>query len=387
MCIRDSHYVILARAFFDMYSANTKAEGSFPEYLERVKELCRVVGLPLKDEKQAEEFFVTAKGMWETKLLGIYEDEGNKELLETLKKVVALELGAFNEAIGLNFYDVYEQLVNLNVEVYLDDYVNECRELFGRQWKEDYQMKNLALEYFTYNKWAIETLDKESLEKHVASRGVIGLTKHFCSRMVNLAMKQYLKLYEALIGECNDESMAESTKSRGIVCHRLWNFDKLKKFNAYTLAALQNCGASIKKTFTALHLDVPLEFAKTNTLRLLNFGSVVVKKLKEGVIVVYNKAARTVTVVVECVKDPKKVKKAIARILGSVKCTVVGCYLVFDYDADGWVSMKDIGNSILKLLSLLKNADYLGGAEALYMKAISCLKSQKKEEPVTTVTE
>eukprot|EP00826_Nyctotherus_ovalis_P063268 TRINITY_DN9263_c0_g1_i8.p1 TRINITY_DN9263_c0_g1~~TRINITY_DN9263_c0_g1_i8.p1 ORF type:complete len:204 (+),score=58.32 TRINITY_DN9263_c0_g1_i8:80-691(+) len=198
---------------------------------------------------------------------------------------------------------------------------------------------------------------------------------------------RYLKLYEALIGECNDESMAESTKSRGIVCHRLWNFDKLKKFNAYTLAALQNCGASIKKTFTALHLDVPLEFAKTNTLRLLNFGSVVVKKLKEGVIVVYNKAARTVTVVVECVKDPKKVKKAIARILGSVKCTVVGCYLVFDYDADGWVSMKDIGNSILKLLSLLKNADYLGGAEALYMKAISCLKSQKKEEPVTTVTE
>lgn len=371
---RMNHYVIFARAFFDMYSANTKAEGSFPEYLERVKELCSVVGLPLKDEKRAEEFFVAAKGMWETKLLGIYEDEGNKELLETLKKVVALELGAFNEAIGLNFYDVYEQLANLNVEIYLDDYVNECRESFGRQWKDDYQMKSLALEYFTYNKWSVEALDKESLEKYVANRGVVGLTKRFCNRMVDLAMKQYLKLYETLIGE--------GANSSGTLCHRLWSFGKLKKFNVYTQAALQSCGANIKKAFVALRLDVPLDFAKTNTLRLYNFGCVVVQKLKEGVVVVHNRAMRTMTVMVECARDPKEVKKAVAGMLGSVKCIIIENCLVFNCKTSGYVIMKDICNFIHKLLSLIKNADYLGGAKALYRKAICCLKCQKKEETV-----
>ena len=371
-----NHYVIYARGFFDAYTSSVSkgTEISYQEYLKQVKELGQIINLPLKDITQAREFFSAAKVMWETKLLGIYEDRDNKELLETLKKVVALELGKFDERIGLNFYDVYQQLANLNVEIYLEDYVNECKEVFDKQWKDDYSMENLALDYFIYNRWSIEELDKEAFKEHAAYNGVIGRARKICNYMVDLAFKQYFKLYSTLLDNLADE---KESKEMGI--------KEVKKLNTYTIQALINCKEAIKKTFNEskmLSFEVSLNFAKTNALRLLNFGNIMVKKFKEGMTMVHDKSVHTVTVVVRCVKDPKEVKKVALGALENVKCAVVGCYLVFDFDADDWVSMKDIANTLLKLLSIFKkeNADNLGGSKALYMKAIGCLKSQKKIE-------
>ena len=128
-----------------------------------------------------------------------------------------------------------------------------------------------------------------------------------------------------------------------------------------------------------------MNFAKTNALRLANFGTTLVTQFRDGMFILYNKGSCIVTVIIENTKSPMQIGKAIGTKFACIKSTIVGYYLIMDFDTDGWVSMKDFYSSMMKLYKTLRNADYLGNAKSLYIKAICCMKSKspiENSEPI-----
>ncbi len=393
-----NHYVIFARAFYDAYAIATheKKELVFSAYLEQVRALSIIAGMPLTedDEARARSFFDEAKTLWENKLLTLDDKSKEpKELLESLKKALALQLGKFNKAIGLGFYDVYEQLLQLSADFSLEDYINECKKIFGNQWKDEYTMRRLASEYYVYNKWRIEELNNDYLAHYAADHTRLMTLRKLLDYTLNIAIDRYLKLYEYLVDMYYDESVDKYAKASGASHKDIkaleGKLDRLKVLNMRAMDIFGYYGNEVKNfvqesrlyqfTTSTLRLDVPLEFARTNALRLFRVGGVVVKKFREGMTVVYDKGAHTVTVLVESVKNPGELKSALAGQFTNLKSVAKGYYLTLDFDADGWVSAGDCWNSLGKLYGILKEMDYIGEAKALYAKALGYMVLAKRD--------
>eukprot|EP01022_Parablepharisma_sp_SALTPOND_P000886 TRINITY_DN1051_c0_g2_i1.p4 TRINITY_DN1051_c0_g2~~TRINITY_DN1051_c0_g2_i1.p4 ORF type:complete len:567 (-),score=99.98 TRINITY_DN1051_c0_g2_i1:80-1780(-) len=393
-----NHYVIFARAFYDSYAIATheKKELVFSAYLEQVRALSIIAGMPLTedDEVRARSFFDEAKTLWEGKLLTL-DDKSNesKELLETLKKAVALQLGKFNKAVGLGFYDAYEQLAQLSAEFSLEDYINECQRIIGNQWKDEYMMRRLAAEYYVYNKWRIEELNNDYLKRYASEHTRLMVVRKLLERTLELAIERYLKFYEYLVGIYYDESVENYAKAKGREYKDLkaleGKLERLKVLNMRAMDIFGFYGNEVKNfvqesrlyqcAASTLRLDVPLEFAKTNALRLFRFGGVLVKKFREGMTVVYDKGSHTVTVVLETVKNPAELKNQLTAQFKNLKSVVAGYYLMLDFDADGWVSMGDFWNSMGKLYKILRQMDYIGEGKVLYMRALGYLTLAKRD--------
>ena len=392
-----NHYVIFARAFKDAYDCATheKKELVFSDYLGHVKAVANKANMPIteEDEARARAFFDEGKVLWENRLLTLDDKKKEpQELIEALKKTVALQLGKFNKAMGLNFYDIYEQTLQLNKEFSLEEYINECRRILGSQWKDEYFMRRLASEYYVYCKWRIEELNNEFLERYASEHTRLMAMRKLLERTVNMAIERYLKLYEYLIGMYYDESVEEYAKGSGTEHKDLkeveGKMEKLKALNARAMDIFGYYGTEVKNfvqeskmyqfAVNNLRLDVPLEFAKTNALRLFRIGSVLVKKFHEGMTIIYDKGTHTVTVIIETVKNPAELKNVLVTQYTNLKSVAKGYYLVLDFDADGWVSTADFWKSMGKLYTTLKDLDYIGETKSLYAKAIGYMKLAQK---------
>ncbi len=391
-------YVLFARAFCDSHHAAQleKRELSFPAYLGQVKALYMLAGMSLSqdDEQRAREFFDEAKSLWENQQLSI-EDKENvlNILLECMKKAVALHLGKFDKAIGFGYYDVYEKLAQGKKPFTLEEYVEECRKTFVGQWKDELFMRDRAAQYYVYSGHHIEAINEDYLRKYAADHTRFVRLQRMASRAMDLAVERYLEFYEYLVNVYFDEDVAEFAKQSGHEHKDIKGLEaRLDRLNALNMKALDifgYYGSEVKnfiegsRVYTwatkTLRLDIPFEFVKTNTLRLFQLGGIVVKKFREGMTIIYDKSSHTLTVVIETVKNPAKLKESMIGGFKQLKSMTMGYYLVLDFDADGWVSMSDFWASMGKLYKILKEMDYVGEAKALYMKALGYIHLAAKE--------
>eukprot|EP00826_Nyctotherus_ovalis_P065753 TRINITY_DN9673_c0_g3_i1.p1 TRINITY_DN9673_c0_g3~~TRINITY_DN9673_c0_g3_i1.p1 ORF type:complete len:472 (-),score=150.07 TRINITY_DN9673_c0_g3_i1:180-1595(-) len=367
-----NNYVIYSKAFYDTYANPHKEfEGRF---LERVRTLCNTAGLETSQE-EAVRFFRQASSLWEV------QPGEPRDLLTTLKKAVALQLGGEHGALGLNFYSAHVQTFKDRPKASLSDYIENCKEIFGRQWKEDYKA---AKEYYVYSRWDVAKLSVDDLKSYKKEHSRMGRIKSFVGYVVDVIVESYLNLYESLIDTYYDEGAMKYSRLEDKELTQVnGKMERLRLFNSKAKDIFQFYGSEIKRYMQESRLykwsGIPLEFAKTNGLRLKTMCGMAIKKLKEGVIFIYDKGAHTVTVLVETLKNPGKIAEGLREKLGNVKAKVVGCVLVLDFDADGWVSVGDFVNSMKCLYSVLREASCFRSAKGIYMKAIGSIKQKKME--------
>lgn len=392
-----NQYVIFARAFYDTYAiaSHEKKELTYSSYVEQVKALSIIAGMPYNDEDiaRAQEYFNEAKNLWEDRLLSMdNKSQASKELLEVLKKALALQLGKFNRAIGLGFYDIYKQLIQTNPDVTLDEFIDECRKIFASQWKDEYFMRRLASEYYVFNKWRIEELNNDYLARYAAEHTRLSNLRRLVEHSLNLAAEKYLQLYEYLITIYYDEEVGKYTGKKGeeIKIGEIESkIERLKLLNAKAMEIFGYYGNEVKNfvqeskvyqfATKTLHLNVPLDYARTNVLRLFKLTGLVVKKFNEGMTVIFDKATNTVTVLIDTVKNPGELKATLCNQYKNLKSVAKGYYLMLDFDADGWVSMADCWNSMGLLYKQLKEMNYVGEAKAIYARALGYMILGKRE--------
>ena len=394
-----NHYVIFARAFCDCYymAAREKTELVLPAYLNQVKALCNEAGLPFNDSHEAEVrgFFDEAKNVWESRLLNM-EDKRNEvpELLDSLKKAVALQLGKFNKLIGLGFYDTYEELLKKKKEFKLDEYIAELKKDFAIYWGDELLMRNLANMYYAYNRYPIESLKGEYFKNYAEQRTRFKIAKRLLEHSLNIAIEKYLKLYEYLVEVYYDNSVEKYAGAAGAKQKELHalegKIERLKILNSRAMDIFGYYGNEVKSFVTGsslyqcavgtLRLDIPYEFLKSNALRVLQLGGLVIKKFKDGMTIIYDKGTNSITVVIETVKNPGPIKDKLSEKFSQLKSVSKGYYLMLDFDADGWVSMSDFLNSMGKLHKYMKECDYIGETKALYMKAIGYIHLARRAE-------
>lgn len=367
-----NNYVIYAKAFYDTYaSVDAEFAGRFQE---RAQNLCSLAGLQT-DQEESAQFFQQASKLWAA------QANDAKDLFATLGKAVALLLGKEHGALGLGFYSAYVQAFKENPNASLNDYVESCKEVFGREWRED---SEAAKEYYVYSRWDVGKLSADDLRNYRREHSRVGKVKSFVAHVVDVVVESYLNLYESLVETYYDEDVMKHSRLEDKESAQLnGKMERLQLFNNKAKDIFYFYGSEIKRYIQESRLykwsGVPLEFAKTNGLRLKDMCRVAIKKLKEGVILIYDKGAHTVTVVVETLRNPGKVAEKLKEKLGNVKAKVVECVLVLDFDADGWVSMGDFVNSMKCLCSILRAMNCFGSAKGIYMKAIGSMKQKKME--------
>jgi len=368
-----NRYVIYSKAFSDTYAS--LQEDFQQKFLGRVQELCSITGFKFNIQ-EAKDFFSEANTLCEGQ-----EDEV-KDLFVILKKAVALHIGKEYGALGQNFYSAYTQVIKEKTNPTLKDYIESCKEVFREQWNNDYDK---ASEYYVYTRWDISKLTIGSLKKYAIEHSHIGKVKSLIDYMLNMIAESYLNLYESLIETYYDESVMSNSQSDIKDSTKLdGKMERLLIYNKKAKDVFQFYGDEIREYIRESYLykwsGTTLEFAKSNGLKVKSLCITVAKKFKEGMIIIYNKGANTITVVVDTLKNPENIIKVLKGKFKNLRARIAGYVLILDFDADGWVSMVDFIGSIKLMHQTLKLANCLGNAKGLYLKAIGSMKKERAEE-------
>ena len=377
-------FVIYSKAFMDTYKPDST--DNFEEaYLIQAKNLCNLAGFN-GDEAEAKTFFGEANEIWETS-----KEKDVVSLFMSLKIAVAIHMGKKINVAGITFFDTYYKLIPENKKATINDYINQCRIAFGNSWNDEYSMRNMAAEYFIYCRWNITKLTNAYLEKYKQDHSRLKNIKSLFSHTLNKILESYLQLYESLLDTYYDESVVKFSQAMiKDVEPGDGKMDRLQLFNRRAMEVFEFYANEIKTYISQSHLyrwtsTVPVEFAKTNALRLKGLCGTVIKRFKEGMILIYNKGTNTVTVVVKTLSNTDKFKAQLMGRFKNLKGIISGCALILDFDADGWISMEDFCNSMKHLCIMLKDFNCIGGAKELYMKAIGSMKGVKSKTESTEV--
>ncbi len=400
-------YVIFARAFCDSQHAAQleKLELVLPAYLAQTRTLYRQAGMGVPDETyeaKAREFFELARGLWEAQQLSIEDKEHILNiLLDTMKKAVAQHIGRFDKAVGLGYYEVYERLLQSKKDFDLDQYVEECRKTLLVPWKDELFMRNNAAQYYIYSRHPVEAITEEYLRNYCAQHTTMMRMKKLAEHTMGMIVDRYLELYEYLVNIYFDESVEKFSKESGHERKNLRELesrlDRLSALNARAMDVFGYYGSVATGVIgesqvyqwatKTLRLDIPFGFVKSNVLRLAQLGGLVVRKFRDGMMIIYDRSTHTVMVVIETAKNPMQLRVMLMARFKQLKSVTMNGYLMLDFDADGWVSMSDYWHSMGKLYKYLLEMDYIGSAKSLYMKAIGYLHMSAKEGSPQPATE
>lgn len=354
-----NNYVIYSRAFYNTYKTTTK-EAFEAQFLNQAEALCMIAGRSTSAAEAREFFAETSKLLEECTVR-------NGEMFVMLDKAVALQLGSKCGASGLGFFEVYRKLMEEDPMASLMEYVNKCREAFGEEWREEHAMKEQAATYFIYSRWNTKKVTNTYLKKYSLTQTPLRKSKALLNYTLQAAVETLADLYTTVMG-------------------LLRNGDGTRLGDAHwrTLERLRTCGHELAECVRGSKLyrwssTVPLEFARSNLLRLRGVCGVFVKRVKEGMVVVYNGGTQTVTVVIETLKNPGKLICKLKSMGSSLRGMVAGCVLTLDFDADGWVSASDFCNSMKKLYTMLVEMNYLGKSRKKYLKALDAIRITKSE--------
>eukprot|EP00830_Metopus_es_P008097 TRINITY_DN1781_c0_g1_i1.p1 TRINITY_DN1781_c0_g1~~TRINITY_DN1781_c0_g1_i1.p1 ORF type:complete len:482 (-),score=96.02 TRINITY_DN1781_c0_g1_i1:61-1506(-) len=343
-----NHYVLFARAFYDCYliSSREKKDTVREAFLGQVKALCQLAALPFEQdhEEKASAFFQETNNIWIAKKLELDSSKENEinALLTVLKKSVAVQLGLAHKSIGLGFYETYEALSDEGAQVELNPFIAKCKEMFPDAWSEEVKMKELAAEYYVFSEWRIEGISEESLQRYAATHTRLAVIQKLASRYVTLLMEKYLELYEFLVAQYYDEKISayagdkESKESEIKVIStkmeklQALNSKALNIFGYYTHEAKSFVTTSKLYQWSASVCEkvLPLEFLKTNLLKVSQIGSTVISAFKEGMTIVYNRGADTISVVIDTVKSPSSILPELSKRFRQFKGAVVNLSLI-----------------------------------------------------------
>eukprot|EP00826_Nyctotherus_ovalis_P063149 TRINITY_DN9236_c0_g4_i1.p1 TRINITY_DN9236_c0_g4~~TRINITY_DN9236_c0_g4_i1.p1 ORF type:complete len:366 (+),score=93.67 TRINITY_DN9236_c0_g4_i1:547-1644(+) len=354
-----NNYVIYSRAFYNTYKTTTK-EAFEAQFLSQAEALCMIAGRSM-NTAEAKEFFIETNRLLEEHTVR------NGEMFAMLDRAVALQMGKKCGANGLGFFEVYRKLMEEDYMASLMEYVDKCREVFGEEWREEHAMKEQAAAYFIYSRWNTKKVTNTYLKKYSLTQTSLHKSKALLKYTLQAAAETLTDLYVTLMGVfCN----GDGTRLRDV---HLRVVEKLRMCRKDLVECV--CGSRLYRWSST----VPLEFARTNLLRLRGVCGIFIKRFKEGMVIVYNRGTQTITVIIETLKNPGKLIGKLKDAGSSLKGMVAGCVLTLDFDADGWVSAGDFCNSMKKLYAALVEMNYLGKSRKKYLKAIDAMKITKSE--------
>jgi len=356
-----NNYVIYARAFYNTYKNKDNLEA---EFLDQTEILCKTAKRTL-NLIEAKDFFNEVNTLWKAE-----SPNGDKQLMVVLDEAVAMQLGKKCGVKGLTFLNVYKTLIEEDAETSLIEYIDKCKELFKEEWKDEYTMKATTATYFIYKRWHIKKVTLNCLKKYGQNKDYFNRIRALARYTLDQIMESIIDLYDSLIGSPFNEDGTVELDTKG----------NLKEVKDKVLEGLEFYTKELKDTiFNPRVYKVPLEFARSNLLRLRGVCGVLIKKFRDGMIIICDKSARTFIVVIETLRNPEKIMEYLKNKCKNVKVVLTGCVLVLDFDTDGWVSINDLWNSMKRLYGALRKMNYLGKPKGSYIKAISSMKLIKSE--------